>query len=66
MDAFVRLGGTVIDTAPSYGTAEDVLGLILSEGDLRRKVSWRARSTPAAGTRPGPNSRDPSSACGPT
>ncbi|MCJ2043011.1 aldo/keto reductase [Methylobacterium sp. J-078] len=35
---FVALGGTVIDTAPSYGTAEDVLGLILSEDGLREKV----------------------------
>jgi aryl-alcohol dehydrogenase-like predicted oxidoreductase len=35
---FVALGGTVIDTAPSYGTAEDVLGLILNEDGLREKV----------------------------
>ena len=35
---FVSLGGTVIDTAPSYGTAEDVLGLILSQDGLREKV----------------------------
>ena len=35
---FVALGGTVIDTAPSYGTAEDVLGLILGQDDLRSKV----------------------------
>ncbi|MCJ2037055.1 aldo/keto reductase [Methylobacterium sp. J-068] len=34
---FVALGGSVIDTAPSYGTAEDVLGLILQDG-LREKV----------------------------
>ena len=38
VEAFLRLGGRVIDTAPSYGTAEDVLGLILSDGDLRRQV----------------------------
>lgn len=38
VETFLRLGGSVIDTAPSYGTAEDVLGLILSDGDLRRKV----------------------------
>ncbi len=38
VETFLRLGGRVIDTAPSYGTAEDVLGLILSEGDLRRQV----------------------------
>lgn len=35
---FVALGGSVIDTAPSYGTAEDVLGLILAEPGLREKV----------------------------
>jgi aryl-alcohol dehydrogenase-like predicted oxidoreductase len=36
VERFVALGGTVIDTAPSYGTAEDVLGVIL-EG-LREKI----------------------------
>ncbi|MCJ2133558.1 aldo/keto reductase [Methylobacterium sp. J-026] len=36
--SFVTLGGTVIDTAPSYGTAEDVLGAILSEPGLRQKI----------------------------
>ncbi|WP_457108394.1 aldo/keto reductase [Methylobacterium sp. P5_C11] len=35
---FVALGGSVIDTAPSYGTAEDVLGLILAEPGLRQNV----------------------------
>jgi len=35
---FVALGGSVIDTAPSYGTAEDVLGLILPQDGLREKV----------------------------
>jgi aryl-alcohol dehydrogenase-like predicted oxidoreductase len=35
---FVALGGSVIDTAPSYGTAEDVLGLILGQDGLREKV----------------------------
>ncbi|GJE75763.1 MULTISPECIES: aldo/keto reductase [Methylorubrum] len=36
VERFVALGGKVIDTAPSYGTAEDVLGVIL-EG-LRDKI----------------------------
>lgn len=35
---FVALGGSVIDTAPSYGTAEDVLGMILEQDGLREKV----------------------------
>jgi aryl-alcohol dehydrogenase-like predicted oxidoreductase len=38
VQTFVSLGGTVIDTAPSYGTAEDVLGLILAEPGLRQKI----------------------------
>jgi len=35
---FVALGGSVIDTAPSNGTAEDVLGLVLPQDGLREKV----------------------------
>ena len=38
VQTFVSLGGSVIDTAPSYGTAEDVLGQILSDAGLRQKV----------------------------
>ena len=38
VQTFVALGGSVIDTAPSYGSAEDVLGLILAEPGLRRKI----------------------------
>ncbi|TXN19620.1 aldo/keto reductase [Methylobacterium sp. WL9] len=38
VERFVALGGRVIDTAPSYGTAEDVLGQILPQGGLREKV----------------------------
>ncbi|TNC07820.1 aldo/keto reductase [Methylobacterium terricola] len=35
---FVGLGGTVIDTAPDYGRAEEVLGRILAETKLRDKI----------------------------
>ncbi|UMY16837.1 aldo/keto reductase [Methylobacterium organophilum] len=38
VERFAALGGRVIDTAPSYGTAEDVLGLILSGSDLRPNI----------------------------
>ena len=38
VQAFVSLGGSVIDTAPSFGTAEDVLGQILSDNGLRAKL----------------------------
>ncbi|SFV14025.1 Predicted oxidoreductase [Methylobacterium sp. 174MFSha1.1] len=35
---FVGAGGTVIDTAPDYGRAEEVLGRILKDTGLREKV----------------------------
>ena len=38
VQTFLSLGGSVIDTAPSYGTAEDVLGLILAEPGLRQQI----------------------------
>ena len=38
VQTFLSLGGSVIDTAPSYGTAEDVLGLFLAEPGLRQKI----------------------------
>jgi aryl-alcohol dehydrogenase-like predicted oxidoreductase len=36
--ALVAGGGTVVDTAPSYGNAENVIGGIVSEGGLRSRV----------------------------
>lgn len=41
MRRFVAGGGRVIDTAPTYGPAEDVLGTILAEQKLAGKV-WLA------------------------
>ena len=35
---FVAGGGTLIDTAPTYGTAEDVLGDLLAETGLRNRI----------------------------
>lgn len=36
--AFARLGGKVIDTAPSYGDSEAILGGIMRETGLRRQI----------------------------
>jgi len=41
LKVFVDGGGTVIDTAPTYSVAEDVLGALLAEQSLRPKV-WLA------------------------
>src|SRR5688572_29781790 len=38
---FFAGGGTVIDTAPTYSNAEDVLGVLLAEQSLRPKA-WIA------------------------
>jgi len=35
---FLELGGTVLDTAPSYQRAEDVIGALLTELDVREGV----------------------------
>jgi aryl-alcohol dehydrogenase-like predicted oxidoreductase len=38
LDAFVAAGGTLIDTAPTYSTAEDVLGDLMAEAKVRQKL----------------------------
>lgn len=38
LDRFLDGGATVIDTAPTYGNAEDVLGSLLAEGSNRSRV----------------------------
>lgn len=36
--AFARLGGKVVDTAPSYGDSESAIGAILSDSGLRERI----------------------------
>ncbi len=36
--AFIENGGTVVDTAPSYGNSESVLGTLISELGVRNRV----------------------------
>ena len=38
LSTFVRLGGKVVDTAPSYGDSEHAIGAILGETGLRDRV----------------------------
>ena len=38
LDAFVAAGGKLIDTAPTYGTAEDVLGDLVAQTGTRGKL----------------------------
>ena len=53
LQKFLELGGTVLDTAPSYQRAEDVIGVLLSELDLRDRVflSTKVRTTGAGAAR---------------
>jgi aryl-alcohol dehydrogenase-like predicted oxidoreductase len=41
--AFVEHGGSVFDTAPSYGASEAVAGKILNELDISEKVFWATK-----------------------
>ena len=43
MKTMTDLGGTVFDTAPSYGASEEVAGKIVSEGGLKDKVFWATK-----------------------
>ena len=43
MAAFLDNGGTVFDTAPSYGASEEVAGRIVQELDLRQKIFWATK-----------------------
>lgn len=41
--AFVEQGGSVFDTAPSYGASEEVAGRIVNELNIRDKVFWATK-----------------------
>ncbi len=38
LDTFVNAGGSLIDTAPTYSTAEDVLGDLIADAKARQKL----------------------------
>lgn len=38
LDTFVNAGGSLIDTAPTYSTAEDVLGDLIADAKVRQKL----------------------------
>ncbi len=59
LSALFEHGGTVVDTAPSYGASEDVAGGIVQELDATNTVFW-ATKVNAAGR--GSNSADPAAA----
>src|SRR5690554_4944367 len=43
LEAFVQHGGTVFDTAPSYGAAEDVAATIAQETGLNDTLFWATK-----------------------
>lgn len=43
LETFVREGGSVFDTAPSYGAAEDVAGQVVRENKLQDKLFWATK-----------------------
>src|SRR5690606_12418019 len=40
LEALVQHGGTVLDTAPSYGAAEETAGNIASDTGVNQKLFW--------------------------
>lgn len=50
---FVAGGGTLIDTAPTYGAAEDVLGALLEQTGLRPKIFLATKLSGVRGTEAG-------------
>ena len=55
----VENGGTVLDTAPSYGASEEVSGRIAREGGMTEKIFW---ATKVNVVRRGGSSADPEAA----
>jgi aryl-alcohol dehydrogenase-like predicted oxidoreductase len=49
---FVRQGGTVFDTAHSYGASEEIAGRIASEESLTDKIFWATKFNVAYGSGP--------------
>lgn len=43
MQTLVNEGGTVFDTAPSYGSSEEVAGRIANEAGIRDKLFWATK-----------------------
>lgn len=43
MQTLVKMGGTVFDTAPSYGASEEVAGRIANEASLADKLFWATK-----------------------
>ncbi|MDH3350019.1 MAG: aldo/keto reductase, partial [Gammaproteobacteria bacterium] len=43
IETLLRNGGTVLDTAPSYGSAEDISGRIARDGGMTNKLFWATK-----------------------
>lgn len=49
LSKMVELGGTVFDTAPSYGASEQVAGTLVQEAGLADKIFWATKVNVARG-----------------
>jgi aryl-alcohol dehydrogenase-like predicted oxidoreductase len=43
VETLIDNGGTVLDTAPAYGAAEEVSGRIARDGDLSKRIFWATK-----------------------
>lgn len=53
LQAMVDAGGTVFDTAPSYGASEEVAGRLVNELGIRDRVFWATKLNVLGGRRGG-------------
>ena len=53
LQTMVDAGGTVIDTAPSYGASEEVAGRLVNELGIRDRVFWATKLNVLGGRRGG-------------
>ncbi|HEY0502846.1 MAG TPA: aldo/keto reductase [Lysobacter sp.] len=53
LDAFIAAGGTLIDTAPTYSTAEDVLGDLIADSGTRGKLFLATKLSGVSGKEEG-------------
>jgi aryl-alcohol dehydrogenase-like predicted oxidoreductase len=61
LQAMIDAGGTVFDTAPSYGASEEVAGRLVTELGIRDRVFWATKLNVVRG-RGGGSTADPAAA----
>ena len=62
LDTLIKQGGTVFDTAPSYGASEDVAGRVAADLGITNQIFWATKVNVAGGRGGRGGSADPAAA----